>query len=101
MTFPRKQPPEVFYEKKVFLEISQNSQENTCVRAFFYFCCRPEACSIIKKVNLAQVFPCEFCDIFYNSFLYRTPLVAASTPENTRKPLVQLNWFLILKLSLI
>ena len=27
-----KQPPEVFYEKKVFLKISQNSQENTCAR---------------------------------------------------------------------
>ena len=27
----QKQPPEVFYEKKAFLEISQNSQENTCV----------------------------------------------------------------------
>ena len=27
----QKQPPEVFY-KKVFLEISQNSQENTCTR---------------------------------------------------------------------
>ena len=29
----QKQSPEVFYEKKVFLEISQNSQENTCARA--------------------------------------------------------------------
>ena len=31
----QKQPPEVFYEKKVFLEISQNSQENTCSTASF------------------------------------------------------------------
>ena len=30
----QKQPPEVFYEK-IFLEISQNSQENTCARVFF------------------------------------------------------------------
>ena len=27
-----KQPPEEFYEKKVFLEISQNSHENTYAR---------------------------------------------------------------------
>ena len=27
-----KQPPEVFCKNKVFLEISQNSQENTCAR---------------------------------------------------------------------
>ena len=26
----QKQPPEVFYKKKVFLNIQQNSQENTC-----------------------------------------------------------------------
>ena len=30
----RKQPPEVFYEKTVFFEISQTSQENTCVSAW-------------------------------------------------------------------
>ena len=28
----QKQPPEAFYEKKVFLEILQNSQESTCLR---------------------------------------------------------------------
>ena len=28
----QKQPPEAFCKKKVFLEISQNSQENTCAR---------------------------------------------------------------------
>ena len=32
--FIKKQPPEMFY-KKVFLEISQNSQENTSARASF------------------------------------------------------------------
>ena len=26
----QKQPPDVFYEKKLSLKISQNSQENTC-----------------------------------------------------------------------
>ena len=30
-----KQPPEVFYEKKLFIEISQNSQTNTCARVSF------------------------------------------------------------------
>ena len=29
------QPPEVLYKKKVFLKISQNSQENTCARVSF------------------------------------------------------------------
>ena len=31
----QKQPAEVFYKKKVFLKIAQNSQENTCARASF------------------------------------------------------------------
>ena len=43
--------------KKVFSEISQNSQENTCA-----------SCSFIKKETLAQVFSCEFCKISKNNF---------------------------------
>ena len=31
----QKQPPEVFYKIKVFLEISQNPHEETCARACF------------------------------------------------------------------
>ena len=30
-----KQPPELFHERKVFLKISQDSQENTCVGVSF------------------------------------------------------------------
>ena len=46
-------------------KLSQNSQENTCARVF------------IKK-TLKKLFSCEFCDIFNNTFFYRTPLVTAS-----------------------
>ena len=46
--------------KKVFLEISQNSQE----------------INFIKKKTLAQVFSCEFWEISNNIFFHRTPLVA-------------------------
>ena len=52
--------------KKVFLEISQNSQENTCAKFSF----------LIK--TLAQVFSCEFSEISKNTFPYRTPPVTAS-----------------------
>ena len=34
--------------------------------------------NFIKKETLAQVFSCEFCEIFKNTFYYRTPPVAAS-----------------------
>ena len=36
------------------------------------------ACNFIKKDTLAQVFSCEFCEIFKNTFLHRTPLMVAS-----------------------
>ena len=58
--------------KKVFSEISQNSQENTCARVSILIKL------FIKKETLAQVFSCEFCEISKNTFFYRTPLVAAS-----------------------
>ena len=35
------------------------------------------ACNFIKKETLAQMFSCEFCEIFKNTFFKRTPLVAA------------------------
>ena len=62
--------------KKVFLEISQNSQENTCARDSFLI--KLKACNFIKKESLAQMFSCEFCEISTNTFYYRAPLVAAS-----------------------
>ena len=42
--------------KKVFLEISEIWQENTCASNF------------IKKETLKQVFSCEFCEISKNNF---------------------------------
>ena len=54
----QKQPPEVLC-KKVFLEISQNSQENTSARYL---------CNFIKKETLAQVFSYEYCEISKNTF---------------------------------
>ena len=71
--------------KKVSLEISQNSQENTCARVSnlikLQACARVslgQACNFIKSETLAQVFSCEFCEISKNTFSYRTPPLAAS-----------------------
>ena len=46
--------------EKLFLEISQNSQENTYARV--------SGLQLIKKETLAQVFPSEFCEISMNTF---------------------------------
>ena len=63
------------FVKKVFLEILQNSQENTCAKVSFLI--KPQACNFIKKETLTQVFSCKFCEISRNTFFHRTPLVAA------------------------
>ena len=52
--------------RKVFLEISPNSQENTCARVSFSIKLRPA--TLLKKETLAQVFSCEFCKISKNIF---------------------------------
>ena len=43
--------------KKVFLKISHNLQEN-----------RPQGCNSIKKATPIQVFSCEFCKFFQNTY---------------------------------
>ena len=68
-------------EKKVFLQILQNSQEKTCGRVSCFnkvAGLRPQACDFIKKETLAsdfikketlaQVFSCEFSEISKNTF---------------------------------
>ena len=53
----RSSRPEVF-RKKVFLKILQIHRK--------------------PPVPESQLFSCEFCEIFKNTYFYRTPLVAAS-----------------------
>ena len=64
--------------EKLFLEISQNLQENACAKVSFLIKLKANVCNFIKKGTLAQVFSCEFCEISKNTFSYRTPLVTAS-----------------------
>ena len=47
--------------KKVFLKTSQISQENTCARVSFLI-------NLQATEILAQVFSCEFCEIFKKTF---------------------------------
>ena len=71
----------------MFLEISQNSQENACASLSFF----------IKKETPAQVFSCEFYDIFKNTFSYRIFPVAVSvnnTDLSKNADLSQNNYFL-------
>ena len=84
--------------KKVFLKVSKNSLENTCIRVsrqarnfikketgkgdllwiLQNFQDSRQACNFIKKENVAKVFFREFRRVFKNSFFYRTPTMVAS-----------------------
>ena len=64
--------------KKVFLEISQNLQENTCASISFLIKLQVSTCNFVKKETLSQVFFCEFCEIFENTLSYRMSPVDAS-----------------------
>ena len=63
--------------KKMFLKISQNSQENTCAWVSFFNKVAGLACNFIKNKTLAQAFSSESCNVFKNTFFYRTPPVVA------------------------
>ena len=56
-------------KKYIFKNFAKFAVKHLCQSLFFSF-------SI--KQTLAQVFSCEFCEIFKNTFFYRTPPVAAS-----------------------
>ena len=55
--------------RRLFLKVSQNSQENTIVRASFSIKLQASTCNFIEKETLAQVFSCEFCEILKKTFL--------------------------------
>ena len=68
--------PEVFYEM-MFLEISQNLQENSCAGVSYF--------SNFNKIEaLVQVVSFEFWEILKNAYCYRTSPVGASGTIFTR-----------------
>ena len=73
----KKQPPEVFHEK-------------SCLEKFR----KIQACNFIKKETLAQVFPCEFCQISKNVF-FTEHLWATASEACLKKP--QLHKYVISK----
>ena len=65
-------------EKKMFLKISQNSQENTCARASFLIKLQATPATLLKAKLWHRCFPVNFAKFLRTSFFYRTPPVAAS-----------------------
>ena len=52
--------------------------KHLCWSLFFDKVADLKACNFIKKETLTQVLFCEICEIFKNTFFYRTPPLAAS-----------------------
>ena len=50
------------------------------------------ACNVIKKQTLAQVFSIAFCENSKNTFSYRTPLVAGSAHKTVTKDTLTAAW---------
>ena len=73
----QKQSPEVFYEKRYFRNFAKFAGNN-CARVSFLIKLQAQACNFIKKETLAQVFSCEFCKIFKNTFFTEHILATAS-----------------------
>ena len=68
----QKYAPEVQKQlpEKVFLKISQTSQENTCVGVFFY--------EVFKKETPTRLLSCEVCETFKNTYFEENLRRAAS-----------------------
>ena len=60
----QKQPPELFYKKSVLKNFAKFTRKHLCQSLFFNKVAglRP------KRETLAQVFSCEFSEIFKNTF---------------------------------
>ena len=84
--------------KKVFLKISQNSQENTCGKVSVIINLQAQTCNFIKKETLAQVFSCEFYEICNNTFLIQHLRATASgVMPNNRFPLINFVFIICLQ----
>ena len=83
LTF-RMSRPEMFCKKGVFRNFTKFTEKHLYQSLFFNKVTGLgqqlwlEARNFIEKETLVQMFFCEFCEISQNTFLYRTPLVAAS-----------------------
>ena len=84
----------------MFLNISQNSQENTCSRLSFLLKLQALASTLLKK-RLRQVLSCEYYEIFKNTFFIE--LLQTTTPYFIspllliREVYLHQEWFYLLK----
>ena len=64
----RSSRPKVFCKKRVFLEISQNSQKNTCASFFFNKVAGLRSATLLKKILWHRYFPMNFAKFLRKPF---------------------------------
>ena len=69
--------PEMFFTESVLRIFTKFTGKHLCQDLFFN-----KVAGLVKKETLAQVFSCEFCENFQNTFFTRTPLVDASVERD-------------------
>ena len=74
----RSSRPDVFYKKGVLRNFTKFTRKRLCQSLFFSKAAGLTPATLFKKETQVQGFSCEFCEISQNTFLHRTPLVAAS-----------------------
>ena len=72
---------EVFFKKDVNKNSAKFRGKHLC-QSLFFNKVATIGLNFIKKETLVQVFSCEFCEIFKNTYFYRRPPVAASYMNN-------------------
>ena len=68
-------PSQTFFQKDVFKNFCKFHRKNPVLESLFIKILG-QTCNFIKE-TLTQVFSCEICEIFKNTFFQRTPPVAA------------------------
>ena len=63
--------PDVFCKKGVLRNFAKITGKQLC-QSLCFNKVADQACNFIKIETLAQVFSCEFCEIFKNNFFYKT-----------------------------
>ena len=59
--------------------------EVLCKKSVLRNFAKDQVCNFIKKETLAQMFPCEICEVSNSTFFNRTPPVGAFVVRNTKK----------------
>ena len=80
----RSSRPEVFCKKGVLRNYAKFKGKHLW-QSLFFNKVAGEVCDYIKKETLAQVFSCEYFQIFKNAFFYETPPVAPSVVRRNTK----------------